>query len=1452
MSIKNRLSALSFVLVFILILSAVLATPVYADEAPPEDVTTEEQVEETEAQPPVEEEASPPSTGEPDSAPSEESIPDEEQPILEQLPENTEIIVLDEEGQALPLVTQEAEEAIAVIDPLWCPVGVKPKANTGGCTAGYPNLYALINDIATDVIPEPTKAGVIWIQTGSDASPFNIVIDGSDPQFTTGLNSWANFALTLQGGWIGTDLNTTITSPSTFSDTISIINWNAPVTINDITIDTTTGVGLTVNTTGNIVLKNVQSNNNNNSGAEIDNTAGTGNVTITNSKFINNNTNGLSVDTNGTITIKDITANDNSGYGVSLDNDDLAPKAVTLSGTNTFNANGITGLYVTSRGAITINNLSASNNSNNGAELNNNVGASTAGVTLTGTNIFSDNSSYGLYVESFGVIKINNLFANSNSGIGAYLDNSLVSVGAPAVTLTGTNEFKYNTTNGLSIVSKGLITINNISANNNGNVGTILNNVTGTGTGITLTGTNSFNENFYTGLSIISTGVVSLNNITANDNGASNTTGYGVSISNQTLGLFKGVTLTGTNSISFNKETNLYIVSSGAVTLNNITANYSNIGYGISITNTASGPAKPMAVTINGTNNTIRFNDTTGLAIDTHGAVTLNNITADHNGQSGASGDGVYVNNSGSNTAQNVTIKGNNNFNHNYESGLFIVSKGIITTNNVNAFGNDNYGAYLLNTASTTASGVTMTGTNDISSNDSTNLYILSNGTITLNNISADYSATGSGATIINTSAATAKNVVINGTNSFSFNSTSSGLYIGSIGTITVNNMTASNNGSIGAMLDNSTSSTKAGVTINGINDFSANSNTGLYIYTLGNVKTNSVSAYSNGLYGVEINGNISPNTGSVTMTGNNNFYGNASDNLYINVYGTVTLNNIYSTNSLAGNGAYINNTYAGNTAPKTVTLTGTNTFSINNQSGLEINTFGIVSTNNITATNNDNAYGVDINNSGTATGKAANVTMNGTNYFENNDDHNLYIVSDGLIKINNVTSIISSTGYGAYLHNNTAGGIGGVTVSGTNLFEGNNFSGLYIESKGAVSLNNISALSNGGNGVSVINTASTSATPKPVTLTGTNVFDYNQFIGLEVDTYGAITTNNISANNNGQSLSYGSGVDLNNAPGANTIVANITMNGNNNFNYNYDEGLFINAYGAVKINNLTAISNSNHGAEISTTLAPSNAYGITLTGKVLVENNNNRGLNLSSKGAVLINNLTAYYNGTDGLYVDNTSAGASTPKPVTLTGINITSNNTGYGFNILSYGVVTLNKITANYNASGSKIENQSATNPANVVIAGYGVFQNNPTTGLSINSKGAVTLTNINASNNNAIGLFINNTFGTGTSAITLSGINIFNNNNGNGAHFMSNGAISITKITADYNSGNGVLATPGSLSIFTITCGSFIGNAQYGWDLTAGAQAIIKGVFAAGNSFGSYTSVPPVVFSRACPLP
>src|SRR4030095_15217722 len=100
-----------------------------------------------------------------------------------------------------------------------------PKPNANGCTAAYPNLYALIDAINNGLTLQPNGSGVIWVEMGPDNSPNNIVIDGSV------LGIWANNELTLQGGWDGVIGSTNILGTSDFTDYIHVINWKNTITV---------------------------------------------------------------------------------------------------------------------------------------------------------------------------------------------------------------------------------------------------------------------------------------------------------------------------------------------------------------------------------------------------------------------------------------------------------------------------------------------------------------------------------------------------------------------------------------------------------------------------------------------------------------------------------------------------------------------------------------------------------------------------------------------------------------------------------------------------------------------------------------------------------------------------------------------------------------------------------------------------------------------------------------------------------------------------------------------------------------------------------------------------------------------------------------------------------------------------------------------------------------------
>jgi len=67
-------------------------------------------------------------------------------PILEQLPENTTVTVVDEAGEAQPLASQESAEAVLISDPIWCPATqTVPTPGENGCTASYSSFTELLD-----------------------------------------------------------------------------------------------------------------------------------------------------------------------------------------------------------------------------------------------------------------------------------------------------------------------------------------------------------------------------------------------------------------------------------------------------------------------------------------------------------------------------------------------------------------------------------------------------------------------------------------------------------------------------------------------------------------------------------------------------------------------------------------------------------------------------------------------------------------------------------------------------------------------------------------------------------------------------------------------------------------------------------------------------------------------------------------------------------------------------------------------------------------------------------------------------------------------------------------------------------------------------------------------------------------------------------------------------------
>ncbi len=390
------------------------------------------------------------------------------------------ILLLICQGTALP-VRADAGQAVlgtsAIGDSLWCPEGVVPVASTDGCSDSYTSFASLLQYLSAN---QPNQSGVIWIgqdfiSSANDAGVTSFTLDGA-----ANLPNMKDYALTIQGGWTGDSAGTVSSkSPSEFDANLNVVNWSNTVTLNDILVTQASGAGMTLSIYGPVFSPSL--------GA------------------------GLGVTTTSDVNLSDINSTGNTLGGGVISNGG----SVSINGSN-FSDNGafIGGLYVTSKGAIHADNLTASgNNGLEGAVLFNDSLGAQGDITLTGTNTFDDNNGDGLMISSHGSINLGDVSASRNGLTGAYVYNAS---GFGNVTFSGSNQFNQNVGSGMYVYSDGVITMDNATASGNGSNGVILVNGLGApATEVVFTGTNIFQGNKEEGLYINTGGdLVTYDNLT--------------------------------------------------------------------------------------------------------------------------------------------------------------------------------------------------------------------------------------------------------------------------------------------------------------------------------------------------------------------------------------------------------------------------------------------------------------------------------------------------------------------------------------------------------------------------------------------------------------------------------------------------------------------------------------------------------------------------------------------------------------------------------------------------------------------------------------------------------------------------------------------------------------------------------------------------------------------------
>ena len=1175
--------------------------------------------------------------------------------------------------------------------------------------------------------------------------------------------------------------------------------------------------GLLVNVDGSVTLKNLQILTNQNNGVWIDNCGSyapcsfSASPVTLNTVSITGSRRPLFVFSNGNISLTGV----KTWYSITDHNTELrneyatAPRTVSVTNSD-FSYGYGTGLYIISRGAVSLNKVtSIGSTGQNGVFIDNRSGS--AGVTLAntlGNSKIDNNYSSGLIIFSDGAISVTGVDAANNRGLNINLDTS---TGSGSISLASTISSGSQTTDGIQIISGGAITLKNIDSSSNyfGRGALLDNSLAALPSGVTIN-SSTFSSNFGTGLEVSTRGSVVVNGIKANlntntSNGALITTTAGSGNVSVTNGIFND-----------NTQNGLKIDTLGTITLSKITANYnalagvdllgykpititgmdvnSNVIHGLKVL--SNGPVKitdltarfmsggtnavyietPGVVTLAATGsfiNSISNNHNNGLTILSGGAISLKNLTADWN----TNGYGANIDNSFS--AAGVAIV-NGEFNHNHTYGLQVISNGTVTGTNIHANDNLTKGASFV--SPTGPGGVTINGGTSLVPNSFTNnpqggLEINSNGSIVLVNINAN--------------------------NNYFVPGTGYGVLVATtLGNISLTNITANGNGANGV----------TAVSVNGT-------------LSLTNGVTN-----GNYTYGTLLDNSISPSAKSVTVKSLTSNSTQGFEGLYINSTGNVLLTSIQVINSVNSGGVYIDNRFGAAASSITINspVPAGNTIFTNNGKGLSLYSDGPINLSNmrveanlgdgILAQNQTGSGGISL-------GKVG---------FDSNKYYGLVAYSTGIISLSSVTSlnngVSGSLGWGAYLDNTYAAAK--ITVSGSN-FSSNYNTGLYATSNGPIILTNVLAENNThGRGFDL-------ASPASISILSTggfqNLAKSNRDENAWIVSGGDVVVQNLKAQYN----TSGSGIMLDNTGGAGKVtVSGVYVDGNKS------NGLDVYTNGAVSISNTTAYANN----------------GISSTGIYLI--------NSGGPGAVSLVNVTSIYNSFSGLVIQ--TSGNTTLDKVNILSNSITGAQINIG-NISSTltisrskfdgnhagglyanlgGNVILNNVSASNNSSagfrGMFIQNSSGTGTV-TVLSSYGgnVFNNNGENGLYVFSTGVFKGSNITANDNAFRGLEVYNQIGTG--GVTITGGN-FNRNSRSGIYLTTTGDVLISGVSVIGNGyGDDV---PGIYVVnggnITLSNSVTTGNGAEGLYAESGSPAtilIFKSLFFGNNRYSPYVPTPNI---------
>lgn len=1392
-----------FTLVRFLILTAILAaaflltTPVFAqDEVPPAPEETPVEVTPAEEPAPVEE------------APVVEA-PAEEPPEEEAAPE---IVPLDGNGEALSLATQEAAEALADPDPWFaCTIDNILPAD-GKCT--YATIAAALADYAGR-----GGSGPIYVEAGVYAVGAIEISNAAHPNLTgimadTGLTS-ANVTLNFGAG-ASLYVHDTISGftlkgmniTGDFSDALLFFQDNTgALNLTDLVVQNTNATGDAIAITGqagNVTLHTVEADLNGDQGAYI---VATGNVSVTNSSFDRNsesgagtathslhivatgsvtltgvsssqfyNGDGVMLESQKGITVKnsifngnwDSTANNGSGYGLYV-----APTSVgsvLLDHVYANNNDEEAGIYIHNHGgAVTLNTVEANGN-RTGIDIDNcwdlGSGCTAPSTAVTLSNLTVHNNNYGgLRVVSNGNISlatISQYNAGNASAIfqGIRLDNSSATA-AKTITLTNASA-TGNYLGGVSIASKGTITLNHLVSNNN-SAGNGIQITSSTAAPVNFLGTLGLNEANYNagyGVTITTNGAVTVNNLDA----------YGNNLTNLLINNTGGTGAVTVNRGTFSSSgtgSGVVIQSRGAITLTAVNG-YTNAGDGINLSNETASSSQP--VTIKTTTyfyNDVSSNAGNGLVITSKGNVSVTGIYG-YNASDGSNNGRIYIDNRfGTGT---VSLTSTDIYYANDPGGIFpaavsIYSKGAVTITDFYGYGNFDRGLFIDNTSAAGTPGVTVKDLT-VQYNDLAGLDIVSKGAVKCTNCDASYMDGGEAAIKIQTNGSVTMDAPTSGDNYIRYNDTN-GLWITASGSVMLKN------------IHNGSNSPGYGLRINGCTTasisnsyFNYNSTYGLSVTCSGAITLTNVEASNNGSSGAILDNGIG--TAGVTISGSSSqtsyFTNNATQNLSISTHGALKLSylSIYSS-PLAIN------------LPVVVGDVTINELYIHIPSGtnpvLDLESTGTITVMHL-ETGSDVSSGVQLDNSGAGSAKAVTIT----DFYDTSTagSYALRVLSKGAITLTNFYVEGGSTRTnGIYLNNTASTTKAAVTIKTPGAARDYNYAqyftgnGVEVHSHGQVTLDDLSLRYNNGTGLKVNDALETNLGGVTVT---NSYLRYNTN-GMNITGGGAILIGNTRAYGNN-----GMGVVLDNSGAASVFPVTVTELDA----YDNDTGgLTIYSRGPVTITNLDAYSQDISGYALYVATDGSVTLGYTgSTWNDLDTNTGGSSVYIDAGGSVTLKRLYGGSNTGAGQYGANIIAGGA----VTITDAYF-NYNPDHGLNILAGGAITLTNVDAYQSTSGYGAILDNHLGSGGITITGtssaWCEFWGNPTTNLTLNTSGDVKLNYVSANSGNR-GLYIPNTVSNVTMnyvrSDTLTGAYY-------GIQFTSTGTVSLSHINTNNAPGGGV---------------------------------------------------------------